>query len=143
MVVRVGERHVPENERNLQLNACWEARELAMHTIRICTNENIFLPIYKEALTDKLINLSLSIYLNVWSANNVRVTRSNEWLRRHTLQKQALLSCESMLALIGLSRQVFHLRSKKVNYWSKLLIDIENSIRKWEKSDIKRFSKFE
>lgn len=106
MVVRVGERHVPENERNLQLNACWEARELAMHTIRICTNENIFLPIYKEALTDKLINLSLSIYLNVWSANNVRVTRLNEWSRRHTLQKQALLNCESMLALIGLSRQV-------------------------------------
>lgn len=143
MVVRVGERHVPENERNLQLNACWEARELAMHTIRICTNENIFLPIYKEALTDKLINMSISIYLNVWSANNVRVTGSNEWSRRHTLQQQALMSCESMLALIGLSRQVFHLRNKKVNYWSKLLINTENSIRKWERSDVKRFSKFE
>lgn len=53
MAVKVGERNVPDTPQNRQLDAAWEARELALYTIKICNNKNIFLPEYQSALTRK------------------------------------------------------------------------------------------
>lgn len=50
MAVNVGQRNVPDTPQNRQLDACWKARELAIHTIKICNNKNIFLPEYQSAL---------------------------------------------------------------------------------------------
>lgn len=141
MAVNVGERNVPDTPQNRQLDACWKARGLALHTIKNCTNKNIFLPEYQSALTDDLIWTSKEIYKNVEAANNIRVTRPEHWKARGELQKKAVKQCRDLLTLISLSRALFHLKGKKVSYWSKMVIETRNLIRKWYESDAKRYGK--
>lgn len=142
MAVKVGERNVPDTPQNRQLDAAWEARELALYTIKICNNKNIFLPEYQSALTDDIIRTAKDIYINVWTANNIRVDGHKElWNWRNRLQRQATMECNNLLALIGLARPLFHLKGKKVKYWSEktlktrskheiILRSGENQIRK-------------
>ena len=54
MAVKVGERNVPDTPQNRQLDAVWYARELALYTIKICQNKNIFIPEYQSSLTDDI-----------------------------------------------------------------------------------------
>lgn len=142
MSVNVGQRNVPDTPQNRQLDACWKARGVALHTIKICTNKNIFLPEYQAAITDDLIRMAKDIYIKTWTANNIRVTagRKDLWAYRSKLQIQAVLESNNLLASIGLARAAFHLKGKKVAYWSKLVIESRNMIQKWHESDVKRFS---
>lgn len=140
MATNVGDRNVPDTPQNRQLNACWKARGLALHTIKICNNKNIFLPEYHSALTDDLIRTAKDIYIDVWTANNIRVDKKKKnWEYRSNLQKKAILNCNNMLAMIGLARSLFHLRGKKASYWSKLAIETRNYIKKWHESDQDRY----
>lgn len=142
MAVKAGERNVPDTPQNRQLDAAWYARELAIYTIKICTNENVFLPEYRSALTDDIIRTAKNIYINTWTANNIRVDgkRKEElWNWRSHLQKQAILDCNNLLALIGLARMLFHLKGKRVNFWSEQTLKARNYIKKWRESDIDRY----
>lgn len=106
MAVKAGERNVPDTPQNRQLNAVWYARELAVYTIQICKNKKVFLPEYQSALTDDIIRTAKDIYINAWTANNIRVTEKNKkelWAWRSKLQRQAILDCNNLLALIGLA----------------------------------------
>lgn len=143
MSVNVGERNVPDTPQNRQLDACWKARGVALHTIHICTNKNIFLPEYQSALTDDMIQTAIRIYKNVWKANNIRVTKQTHWKYRSRLQMEAILDCNDLLASIGLARSLFHLKGKKAEYWSGLVIEARTLIAKWHTSDTKRYSKTE
>ena len=78
MSVKAGERNVPDTPQNRQLNAVWYARELALYTIKICDNENVFLPKHRQSLTDDIVRTATAIYLNSWTANNIRVTEKNK-----------------------------------------------------------------
>lgn len=76
------------------------------------------------------------------SGNNIRVTnQEREELRtyRNNLQRQAILDCNNLLALIGLARPLFHLKGKKVKYWSEKVIKTRNYIKRWRESDQKRY----
>ena len=42
MAVNVGQRNVPDTPQNQQLQACTKAKELALHTLAICKNKNVF-----------------------------------------------------------------------------------------------------
>ena len=100
MAVKAGERNVPDTPQNRQLDAAWEARELALYTIQICNNKNIFLPEYQSALTDDIIRTAKDIYMHVWTANNIRVTDSKRkelFAYRNKLQRQAILDCNNLL----------------------------------------------
>ena len=52
MAVNVGQRNVPDTPANRQLEACQKAMDLAIHTIQICKNKNIFVEEYQDALTN-------------------------------------------------------------------------------------------
>ena len=143
MAVKAGERNVPDTPQNRQLNAVWYARELAVYTIQICKNKKVFLPEYQSALTDDIIRTAKDIYINAWTANNIRVTEKNKkelWLWRSKLQRQAILDCNNLLALIGLARPLFHLKGKRVEYWSEQTLKVRNYIKKWRESDVDRYS---
>ena len=141
MAVKVGERNTPDTPQKRQLDAAWEARELALYTIKICANKNIFLPEYQSALTDDIIRKAKDIYLNVWTANNIRVDGHKELrIWRNRLQKQAVMDCNNLLALIGLARSLFHLKGKKAKYWSEKTLKTRNYIKKWREGDQERYS---
>lgn len=142
MAVKAGERNVPDTPQNRQLNAAWYAMELAVYTLDICKNKNTFLPEYQTFLTDKIVQAALDIYINTWTANNIRVTEERKkelWSWRSKLQYQAILDCNNLLAYIGLARRVFHLREKRVEYWSGKAIEARNYIKKWRESDKQRY----
>lgn len=133
---------MPDTPQNRQLDAVWYARELALYTIKICQNKNIFIPEYQSSLTDDIVRTAKDIYINSWTANNIRVSgkNSNELLEwRSRLQRQAILDCNNLLALIGLARPLFHLKGKKVKYWPEQTLKARNYIKKWRESDIGRY----
>ncbi len=140
MSVNVGQRHVPDTPGVKSLYACDKAMELALHTMKICKNENIFLPEYKGVITDDILKTAKDIFMDAWMANNVKVDKSTEkWKIRRTLQERSAQGCTKLLALIGMARRLFHLRGKKVKYWSQLVIDTRGLLRKWQEADLKRY----
>ena len=143
MAVKAGERNVPDTPQNRQLNAVWYARELAVYTIQICKNKKVFLPEYQSALTDDIIRTAKDIYINAWTANNIRVTEKNKkelWAWRSKLQRQAILDCNNLLALIELAHPLFRLKGKRIEYWSEQTLKVRNYIKKWRESDVDRYS---
>ena len=83
MAVNVGQRNVPDTPANRQLEACQKAMDLAIHTIQICKNKNIFTEEYQDALTNDIIRCAKDIYIYAWSGNNIYVKPDNgRWPER-------------------------------------------------------------
>lgn len=142
MAVNVGQRNVPDTPQNQQLDACTSAKELALHTIKICKNERIFLPEYKDMLTKDIVETAKDIFVSAYTANDIRVDGSAEkWKERCRYQEQAINSCKRLKPLISLAKAAFHLRDKKVSYWIGVLFETKELLSKWHESDIKRYRK--
>lgn len=140
MAVVVGQRNVKDNEFNNRCYAVDATLELALHTIKLCQNEKIFLPEYKETITDRLLDTSTSIYLNAYRANNINVTKDvRNWNERDSRQRAAISSCGDLLALINLAKRSFHLRSNKVNFWIGKVISAKTLLTKWNEADYERY----
>lgn len=140
MAVNVGQRNVPDTPANRQLEACQKAMELALHTIKICNNKNIFTVEYQEALTNDIIRCAKDIYVFAWNGNNVYVTKDNgRWEQREKLQLLAISKCNELLALINIARRLFHLKGSKVKYWSQMTIDTRMILRKWHEANAKQY----
>ena len=128
------------NRSKTELSTAVKARELTCYTIRITTNEKIFVPQFKSALTDKIIADAVDIYRNVWTANNIRVGKSVEnWKRRSEHQKRAKDLCNDLLALVGIAKPLFHLTSKRIEYWTGLIIEVRTMIIAWHDKDSDRY----
>lgn len=140
MAVNVGQRNVPDTPANRQLEACQKAMDLALHTIKICNNKNIFKVEYQEALTNDIIKCAKDIYVFSWNGNNVYVTKNNgRWEQREKLQLASISKCNELLALINIARRLFHLKGSKVKYWSQMTIDTRAMLRKWHEANAKQY----
>ena len=140
MAVNVGQRNVPDTQANRQLEACEKAMNLALHTIKICSNKKIFTVEYQEALTNDIIRCAKDIYIYAWNGNNIYVRPDNgRWKDRERYQLAAIAKCNEMLALINIARRLFHLKGKKVRYWTRLTIDARMMIRKWHEAGVKQY----
>lgn len=133
---------VPETQRTKgKLEVITKALELATHTIQITANENVFKPEYRHAITDKIITVATDIYVDCWTANNIKVVSQTEWQARKQLQNTAARNCNVLLALMQIAQKLFHLDTKKVRYWGKLALETRNLIRAWREADQKRYGK--
>lgn len=141
MSVNVGQRHVPDTPANRQLDACQKAMELAIHTIKICGNEKVFYPEYRDSLTNDIIICAKDIYVFAWNANNIYVTKNNQkrWTERERYQILALTKCNELLALINIARRLFHLKGSKYRYWSQMVLEARLLISNWHIADFRRF----
>ena len=135
MSVPVGER------RESRLEVFVQALDLVTYTLRITKNEKIFLPEYQRQVTDDIIETAKSIYIDAWDANNVRVTTKDDWRVRRELQLSAARECNRLLALIGIAKSSFHLKNKRIKFWTGKVLKVRGMIRSWNESDSKRYSK--
>ena len=87
----------------------------------------------------RIANLALDIVTAVRKANDVRVAIQQDYLYRRQLQVEAAGSCEAMLTLIDIAHRSFGLETRKVEYWTWLIVELEKLISKWRKSDRERF----
>ena len=140
MAVVVGRRNVKDNEFNNKCYAVDATLELALHTIKLCQNEKIFLPEYKETITDRLLDTSMSIYLNAYRANNINASKDvRKWNERDSRQRAAISMCGDLLALINLAKRAFHLRSNKANFWIGKVVSAKKLLIKWNEADYGRY----
>lgn len=132
---------VPEGERTKsKLEVLVKSRELASYTLHICTNVNTFPPQFQGAITSRIEETAISIFMDCWTANNVLVNEDPEkWLYRKRLQERAANNCNNLLALIQIAQEVFHLKFKRVKFWGAKVLDVRNLIRGWKTSDCKRY----
>lgn len=121
------------------LLASVKAKELATYTLRITRNKKIFLLEYKEDVSDKIISDAINIFRFIFKANEIRVKDDNDWKRRSSLQKFAIEKCDDMLALIALAKPLFHLKTKRVEYWVGKIVEVRALIEKWHNRDTERY----
>ena len=102
--------------------------------------KKIFLPEYKETITDRLLDTSMSIYLNAYRANNINASKDvRKWNERDSRQRAAISMCGDLLALINLAKRAFHLRSNKVNFWIGKVVSAKKLLIKWNEADYGRY----
>lgn len=137
---------VPQNLRHgkEELDVIIKARELASYTSKICANKKQFKEEndYHGITLDNVINTALKIYLNLYTANEIYVGTNHELaVHRLFLQKEAISLCNTLLALVSLSKTQFHLTMKRLLYWSSAIIEVREKAKGWYESDTKRYGK--
>ena len=117
-----------------------KAQYLASYTIKILANDKTFPPEVDGELVKRIKDSAISIFSKTWSANRIDAT-TNKVNRemRYRLQREAWMLCNEMLAYIGIAKQVFHLREKRIHYWGRLITSEQALIQAWIDSDVERY----
>lgn len=136
MSVNVGQRNVPDTERNRRFDAGEKAMDLALHTIKICSNKNVFDAEYQEALTDDIIRCAKDVYIYAWRGNKVYVNDNASFIERKNYQLVSISKCDELLALINMAKRLFHLKGKKVHHWIKLTVTARKYLKAWYRSTV-------
>lgn len=134
---------VPEGKRHSgRLEVHLKAQALASYTAKILSNEKIFDPKVDPEIIRRIKGAAYDIYALLWTANKIHAETGpiNRELRFRK-QEEAYLLCDEMLAYIGVAKQVFHLRSKRMKYWAGLIVEVQRLIQGWKESDVKRYGK--
>ena len=129
---------MPDTPANRMFYAIDAAKDLAVYTIQICSNDKVFLPKY-NLINTMIINTALTIYESGWTANNILVKTAEDWNTRRNYQKIACAKCNSLLALIDLAKGLYHLRDKRIKFWAKKTIEVRGMLRKWCEADQERY----
>ena len=116
------------------------AQFLSAYTAKILKNKNIFDPDVDKNLIDRIRNCAYDIYIRSWQANKIRAeTNSINRITRYNLQEEAILLCDELYALIGIAKSVYHLRAKRMKYWSGLILNVRTLLQRWKESDVKHY----
>lgn len=117
-----------------------KAQFLAVYTSKILANENIFDPNVDRVLIERIRKCAYDIYIKSWQANKIRA-ETNEINRamRYRLQEEAILLCDEINACIGIAKSVFHLRQRRMKYWSSLITEVRKMTQAWKESDADRY----
>ena len=127
---------VPAGKRNEQkLTVLTKARGLCDYTLTICSNENQFPKRQRWTLTNRIVDASLNLMECIRKANTIQVVRECDFLRRREYQQKAMEHAEWMLTLIDLAKTHFSLESKRVEYWTGLVLELETILSAWRSSD--------
>lgn len=121
-----------------------KAEYLARYTIEITSNENVFFPEYRKQVTDDIVETAKNIYLGIREANDVTVRmetafQMKDYMDRNQLQREVLRNCKRLLYLIDLAHRIFHLSSKRVKYWGKLVKNVKDRVYGWIDDDTLRY----
>lgn len=116
-----------------------KANELAMHTIKVCSNEKNFPKHYRWCITSKIVEAALDINNNITMANAVYVSDKNDYDLRKKFQNKAIASSYALLSMMDIAYRTFGIKSDSIEYWTELVIEVQNYLRNWKKSDAERY----
>ena len=134
---------VPEPMRHKgRLEVHVKCQYLASYTIKILANPKSFPPEVDEELIHRIKACAIDIYAKSWSANKLNARPSEvDRAMRYSLQREAWSLCNELMAYIGIAKQVFHLKSKRMKYWSGLITEAQRLIQGWIESDAMRYGR--
>lgn len=124
-----------------ELNVITKARELAIYTIKICSNEKNFPKKFRWCITNEIVKSAKVIHSNVRKANAVYTKDKSDYVLRKQFQDIALSEIDSLFGDMDIAYELFGVDSKKMEHWTGLVFDVLTPLRNWMKSDIKRFNK--
>jgi len=132
---------VPEPLRHKgRLEVHVKAQLMASYTAKILSNTKVFNPEVDTEIINRIKCCAYDIYAKAWAANQIRAnTNQINRITRYSLQEEAILLCDEMLAYIGIAKQVFHLTSKRMKYWSGLITEVRRLLQAWKESDVSRY----
>ncbi len=116
-----------------------KSNELAVYTIKICSNEKHFPKHYRWCITNKIVDAALEINNNATKANAVYVNCAEDLSLRKSYQMQAIASTYSLLSMIDIAYRTFGIESDRIEYWTKLVSEVQRLLRQWRKSDNERY----
>ncbi len=119
-----------------------KANELATHTIKICSNEKNFPKHYRWCITNKIVDAALDINNYANMGNSVFVQSIGDYELRKQYQTKALAATYSLLSMMDIAYRTFGIESGKIEHWTGLLIEVQNLLRKWKRSDYERYKDF-
>ena len=114
----------------------------AVYVIQITKNDKIFKPEYNDAITSDLVKTAKNISKYIWAANNVKVDSRDTYSIRRRYQEMAATECNVLLSDVNIARKLFHLSSKRMRYWTSMIVEIRNKTRGWITSDAKRYDQY-
>lgn len=115
------------------------AEALVKYTIEITTNEKNFPKRYRWCLTNKIVENATSMFADLSSANNIKVSTKEDKALRRAYQVRALAEIGAMIALMQVAYDVFHVDADRAEYWTRLVKQEMSLIRNWRDSDDKRY----
>lgn len=132
---------VPKSKRgHSELSVVTKAGELATYTIHICSNEKCFPKRYRWCITSKIVDAAVDINRYVVMANAVYVGEDVEMFKiRRNYQTMALTSISSLLSMMDIAYRTFGIDGSRMNYWTGLVIEVQNLVRSWKKADERRY----
>ena len=129
----------PERHKG-RLDVHVKAQALAAYTALILKNPKVFDPEVDTELISRIRCCAYDIYAKSWSANKIRA-ETNDVNRemRYRAQEEAIRLCDEMHAYIGIAKAVFHLRKKRMKYWSGMILEVRALLQAWKESVVKRY----
>lgn len=112
-----------------------------MYTIKVCTNEENFPKRYRWCVANEIVKSSTFIHRSIREANEIFVKDESDYLLRKELQNRALATIGGLLGDMDIAFELYGVDSRRMYYWTGLVIEVQNLVRNWKKSDEKRFKK--
>lgn len=135
---------VPEGKRTeSKLEVQTKAKELALYTVTICGNEKVFPKRDRWVITNRIVSTALTIMEEVDTANDIYVSTKGDFELRRNSQTIALASTAKLLGLIELAYLKYGIEENRMLFWTQLIFDTRELIKKWRQKDKERYCSIE
>lgn len=123
-----------------KLQVLIKAREMCAYTVTVCKNEKNFPKRDRWLITQPIVSEALNVMSCVRRANAVHVETHDDYTYRRSQQVMALSHAEALLTLLDIAYVSLSLESDRVEHWTGLILEVENLIQKWKRSDKERYN---
>ena len=118
------------------------AKKLSEHTLRKCTNNDIFPLRFRNSIINRLTGEAMDIVINISKAHYTPTKTLDDYKKRREYQIEARGHLQALLALIDLAYKMFgNLTGKMVDYWTGLCEQTEKELLDWMIQDNINYSK--
>ena len=120
-----------------------EAYKLTMtmikYTLQMVENEKIFPKKSRWNLCSRIMDTCLDSAIKITQSNKIQPKNVMDAQRRLELQKDVIMNFEALWCLMTIAYESYSIPSHKIEVWCNSLLDAEDKITAWHKSDMKRF----
>lgn len=116
------------------------ADEIAAFTLEMCSKEKVFPKRYRWCITARLVDAMFEMCENIKMANSITVKDASDFALRKTYQTKALAVTNSIFNIMDIAYRRFPIEDHTISYWTTKMQDVQNLIRSWRDSDIKRYA---
>lgn len=103
-----------ENRKENIMHSIVKSMSLALYTIHICKNQNVFSPEndFNGTTTSRIVETAMGIYMDCFEANGINARKDTPMFEQNLqerirLQKKAIQKCNDLYALAYIAQKQF------------------------------------